>query len=198
MLSLRWKMLFGCVKKKQKKNWDPYRNIAKIIYNEQKYSEFCYQLSLAICWLRRYIKFFFETTSKCYLKLEYCLKVKSQRWHTSAMFMTNWYFWFWVFGHVRDIFRVAMPFISALLNETWRFRRCWKKLFRTNVFHYLMCFSTCKSSRSQMFFKLGVFKNTAIYRNIPDISVGVNVIKKRPQHRCFPVNTAKFLRRVKE
>ena len=70
----------------------PISQYCKIIYNEQKYSEFCYQLSLAICWLRRYIKFFFETSSKYYLKLEYCLKVKSPRWHTSAMFMTNWYF----------------------------------------------------------------------------------------------------------
>ena len=41
-----------------------------------------------------------------------------------------------------------------------------------------------RSSHSRMFFKIGVLKNFAIF----------NFIKKRLQHRCFPVNIAKFIR----
>ena len=39
-----------------------------------------------------------------------------------------------------------------------------------------------RSSRLQMFFKIGVFKKAC------------NIIKQRLQHRCFPVNIAKILR----
>ena len=51
-----------------------------------------------------------------------------------------------------------------------------------------------------MLFKTGVFKN--FYRktpvleslnNVADLQAN-NFIKKRLQHRCFPVNVAKFLR----
>ena len=40
-----------------------------------------------------------------------------------------------------------------------------------------------RSSRSQVFFKIGALKNFAIFW-----------IKKRLQHRCFPVNIGQFLR----
>ena len=62
----------------------------------------------------------------------------------------------------------------------------------------------CRSSRSQMFFKIGVLRNFAIFTvkqlcwslfliKLQDRS-SCNFIKKRLQHRCFPVNTANFLR----
>ena len=60
-----------------------------------------------------------------------------------------------------------------------------------------------RSSRSQMFFKTGVPKNFAIFTGkhlcwgyLFNKVVGLqayNFIKMRHQHRCFPVNTAKFL-----
>ena len=62
-------------------------------------------------------------------------------------------------------------------------------------FHY-------KSSRLQMFFKIRVVKNFAIfggkdlcwsYFKVLDPEA-YNFIKKRLQHRCFLVNIAKFLR----
>ena len=54
---------------------------------------------------------------------------------------------------------------------------------------------TLRSSRSQMFFKIGVLKN---FWSLFLIKLGpwrlAFLLKKRFQHRCFPVNTAKFLR----
>ena len=50
-----------------------------------------------------------------------------------------------------------------------------------------------------MFFKIGVLKNFAIFTETPVLEyhfnkvAGLNFIKKRLQHRCFPVNNAKFL-----
>ena len=60
-----------------------------------------------------------------------------------------------------------------------------------------------QSNRSQMFFKIGVLKSFANFtgKHLCWISfnkvVGLkawNCIKKRLQHRCFPVKFAKFLR----
>ena len=59
-----------------------------------------------------------------------------------------------------------------------------------------------KSSRSHVFFKIGVvLKNFAIFTgkhlclSLFLIKLqGFNFIKKGLQHRCFPVNIAKFLR----
>ena len=56
---------------------------------------------------------------------------------------------------------------------------------------------------SQMFFKIGVLKNLEIFTgkhlclSFPLIKLQAlawNIIKKRLQHRCFPLNIAKFLR----
>ena len=55
------------------------------------------------------------------------------------------------------------------------------------------------SSRSHMFFKIGVLRNFAIFTgkqlcwSLFLIKLQT-FIKKRLQHRCFPVNIAKFLR----
>ena len=46
------------------------------------------------------------------------------------------------------------------------------------------------SSRLQIFFKIGILTNFA-KKNYPQ---AWNFIKKRLQHKCFPVNIAKFLR----
>ena len=61
-----------------------------------------------------------------------------------------------------------------------------------------------RGSRSQIFFKLGIFKNfRIIHRKTPVLeslfNKGVdlnarNLIKKRLQHRHFPVNIEKFSR----
>ena len=60
-----------------------------------------------------------------------------------------------------------------------------------------------KSSLSQMFFKTGSLKDwqypqkTPVLESLFEKVAGLkacNFIKKRPQHRCFPVNIAKFLR----
>ena len=62
-----------------------------------------------------------------------------------------------------------------------------------------------RSSRSQIFFKLGVLKNLEIFTgkylcwnlSLFNEIAGLkayNFIKKRLQHRCFPVNIAKFVR----
>ena len=62
----------------------------------------------------------------------------------------------------------------------------------------------CQSSRSQMFFKTDVLKNFANFTekktvlesllNKFPVLKGCNFIKKRLQHRCFPVKFHKFLR----
>ena len=52
----------------------------------------------------------------------------------------------------------------------------------------VFCVSKNRSSRSQMFFKTGVLFNKVA--GLQDCKF----IKKRYQHRCFPVNIAKFLR----
>ena len=57
----------------------------------------------------------------------------------------------------------------------------------------------CRSNRWQVFFKISALKNTAILTGNTCVEVSFeqscsNFIKKRLQHRCFPVNIAKFLR----
>ena len=47
-------------------------------------------------------------------------------------------------------------------------------------------FQKCRSSRSQMFFKIGVL-NLHAWRP-------ASLLKERSQHKCFPVNSTKFLR----
>ena len=63
--------------------------------------------------------------------------------------------------------------------------------------------TTIRSSRSQMFFEIGVLKVWNIHRKTPVLESlfskiasleACNFIKKRLQHRCFPMNIAKFFR----
>ena len=69
--------------------------------------------------------------------------------------------------------------------------------FHMFVFSYVLF----QNIRSQMFFKLGVFKNCAIFtgkhlcllNKVADLKA-TNFIKKRLQHKVFSVNIAKFLR----
>ena len=51
------------------------------------------------------------------------------------------------------------------------------------------------NSRSQMFYKIDALKNLAIFtgKHLCWRFFLINVIKKRLQHRCFPVNIAKCL-----
>ena len=60
-----------------------------------------------------------------------------------------------------------------------------------------------RSSRSQMFFKIRGLKNFLLFTKTPVLEslfdnvaglMACNVIKKRLQHRCFPVNITKFIR----
>ena len=60
-----------------------------------------------------------------------------------------------------------------------------------------------RSSRSQMFFKISVLKNFSMLAKNTCVRVSFNkagslkvcnLLKKRFQHRCFPVNIPKFLR----
>ena len=54
-----------------------------------------------------------------------------------------------------------------------------------------------RSSRLQMFFKISVLKKTSVaeflFNKVTALKAR-NFIKKKLQHRCFPVNIAKFLR----
>ena len=50
-----------------------------------------------------------------------------------------------------------------------------------------------RSSRPQMFFKIGALKNFATSTGKHGLKA-CNFIKKRLRHRCFPMNIAKFFR----
>ena len=75
------------------------------------------------------------------------------------------------------------------LNQLWF--KCETLLFFLIIFYYISSIS----SRPQMFLKVGVLKNFANFTGKhlwgPQ---ACNFIKKRLQHRCFPVKLAKFLR----
>ena len=83
----------------------------------------------------------------------------------------------------------------------WSTKLCQKQLF---VFYSLLR-TRSRSSRSQMFLKIDVLKNFAIftgkrlcYEFLFNELAGLQssgVIKKKPQHRCLPVNIAEFLRK---
>ena len=64
--------------------------------------------------------------------------------------------------------------VSAVFGQHWL--DCW---LRANI---------VRSSRLQMFFKISVIKNFA------NFTLKRNFVKKKLQHKCFPVNIAKFLR----
>ena len=62
----------------------------------------------------------------------------------------------------------------------------------TKAFYLVILFCCYRNSRSQMFFNTGFLKNSQYSQeNIHNI---LFLIKLRLQHRCFPVNIAKYLR----
>ena len=80
----------------------------------------------------------------------------------------------------------------------------WKHVFYDTILIFQQIFWINRSSRSQMFFKIGLLKNFAIiagkylywglfFNKFADRKP-CSFIKKRLQHRCFHVNIAKFLR----
>ena len=85
-----------------------------------------------------------------------------------------------------------------------RKKKLWRKCFSVNFFRTQYLQNTSRrltqyrSNRSQMFFQIGTLKNfatfTAKYFAIFTGLKARNFIKKRLQHRCFPLNIAKFLR----
>ena len=76
------------------------------------------------------------------------------------------------------------------------------KTLRLNF--YVILHPPSRSSRSQMLFKIGAFKKFAIFtgKHLCQILFfnkvaglrPTNLLKKRPWHKCFPVNFAKFLK----
>ena len=87
---------------------------------------------------------------------------------------------------------VSQNYFLLVVGSSVIFRiRCLKKLKLINqIYFYLSSLQflyTPRSSRSQMFFKVGVLKNFAFFRP-------AFLLKKRLQHKCFPVNVAQFLR----
>ena len=77
--------------------------------------------------------------------------------------------------------------------------------FLINFVQFCMQYvTTIRISRSQMFFEIGVLKVCNIHRKTPVLESlfskvasleAYKFIKKRLQHRCFPVNIANFLRK---
>ena len=65
---------------------------------------------------------------------------------------------------------------------------------------YLVLKNLCRRSCPEMFYKIGVLKNFSKFTekqlrlSLFFIKRSVILLKKRLQHRCFPVNIAKFLR----
>ena len=74
--------------------------------------------------------------------------------------------------------------------------------FSVNYYYYFffVLFQKTRRSRSQMFFKIGIFKNFAVFIGKHQrwslflIILQTGRPAKRHQYRCFPVNIAKFLR----
>ena len=100
-----------------------------------------------------------------------------------------------------DIFIIRNPdiFIIRGIFETLKYSKCLSKIFPG--YNYFLLNAPSRRSRSQMFFKIGVLKYFAIFTGKhlrwSPFSIMLptrNFIKKRHQHRCFPVNIANILR----
>ena len=72
------------------------------------------------------------------------------------------------------------------------FKACLKKIWAATKASLVFVKNSCKSSRWQMLFKIGVLKNFAIFME-KDLCWSLLLIKLQA-FRCFPVNIAKFLR----
>ena len=92
----------------------------------------------------------------------------------------------------RQVFFIYLSFRIAFLVCFWEY--VW---FTSYVACYYCVFRVVKhsNSRSQMFCKIDALKNLAIFtgKDLCWRFFLINFIKKRLQHRCFPVNIAKCL-----
>ena len=88
--------------------------------------------------------------------------------------------------------------VKSRINTEARFSNEMKSYTGLSSFR-LSCERTLRCSRSQVFFKIGAFKSFVIFTG-KYLCWSLFLIKlspktpKRSQHRCFLVNTAKFLR----
>ena len=90
-------------------------------------------------------------------------------------------------------------FFILYINDMAAFDRikllCLKKILCTLSRSLLVQARHYRSSLSQMFFKIDVLKDSADFTGKHQCwSLACNFIKKRLQHRCFPVKFANFLR----
>ena len=77
---------------------------------------------------------------------------------------------------------------------TFEFIQCNVKLRRASLWHISISIVAWEADvRLQMFLKIGVLRNFAIF-TLPAVLKACNCIKKRHQHRCFLVNIEEFLR----
>ena len=118
--------------------------------------------------------------------------------------------WYWVTNKNSLIVALSILCQFFISNPLWKlallswhfqgFRKeklTWNgSIIKTNNECFLESY---RSSRSQMFFKIGIPKNFAIFTvkhlcRSPILIKVCNDFKKRLQHKCFPVNIAKILR----
>ena len=59
---------------------------------------------------------------------------------------------------------------------------------------YVFYYSPLQKQPPEVYYKKGVLKNFAKFRRKHLCLTPVTLLKKRPWHRCFPLNFAKFLR----
>ena len=95
-----------------------------------------------------------------------------------------------------------MPFLiktNKVSEIFWFAWLCFQYTDSSKQGFYLICFYLVygfRSSRTQMFFKTGIFKNFVKFtgKYVCLSLFLINFIKKRLRHSCFPVNFGKFLR----
>ena len=92
--------------------------------------------------------------------------------------------------------RMRVSKIEWLYVLKWNKRPIW---FMNNLIQFFMEYiTTIRSSRSQVFFEIVILKNFArlTVKRLCWSLEACNFIRKRLQCRCFPVDIAKFLRKV--
>ena len=88
----------------------------------------------------------------------------------------------------------VMKFVFVDYNSWFTYLICWISKFSSKEKFFAVYF---RSSRSQMFFKIGVLKTFAkftVKHLCWSLFLIKNFTKKRLQHKCFHVNITKFIR----
>ena len=88
-------------------------------------------------------------------------------------------------------------FYILVISKLVQFRICVEiKIISGYISMILDKLKPCRSNRSQMFLKIRFLKNFSNFTKKQPVlePLGLNIVKKRLQHRCFPVKFAKFLR----